>query len=94
MTNEQKVQLILHFLNMKKTRATYKALAEVLSIPAVAVSQYLGQPRPFASWVVSSDPKKNHMPSGYESNCIAPELIHSEVLLDGEALLALISDEI
>ena len=93
MSTKDKIQLLLHFLNSTKTRATYKAVAEVTGLSPVGVSNFLGAPRPFASWVVSSNPKNNFMPSGYELSDIAPELFDSPVLMNGDELLAAIGKE-
>ena len=54
---------ILHVLNVKKQRATYGAVGEVIGVPPKYVGRrYLGDPRPQASWIVLARTGK---PSGY-----------------------------
>ena len=63
--------LVLAFLNHKKRRCTFGALAGVLGVPAQSVGQYLGSRRPYASWVVN---KKTGYPTGYTLDQLAEGL--------------------
>ncbi len=67
---------ILQHLNTAKRRCTYGALAGLLEVHAREVSQYLGDKRPEASWVVRKDTGR---PTGY-----APDQL-AEGLCDGPA---------
>ena len=49
------VDRILSYLNRVETRCTYKAVGEVLGVPAQSVGGLLGQRRPAASWVVNGE---------------------------------------
>lgn len=76
---------VLRFLNDQRLRATYGAVAQVLQIPAVAIGGHLGDRRPEASWVVSSD---TGLPTGYsESECHPDLFANSEIVRTANDLL-------
>ncbi|SON50106.1 hypothetical protein [Vibrio tapetis] len=53
---EEVVLKILGYLNEIEVRATYGAVAEVLGVlPRSVGQQFLGEKRPYASWVVRED---------------------------------------
>ena len=54
---------ILCELNKRKVRATYGAVACIVGGSAHGVSYYLGDPRPWASWIVNG---KSERPTNYE----------------------------
>ena len=72
------VDEILEFLNEKRIRCTYTAVAEVIGTNAQSVSHYLGRMRPEASWVVS---KKYGTPTGYSENERHPDLLRTEKII-------------
>ena len=72
------VDEILEFLNEKRIRCTYAAVAEVLEIRTQAVSLYLGRKRPEASWVVS---KANGTPPRYSDSERHPDLFRTEKII-------------
>ena len=79
------LERILAFLNRDKIRATYKAVGEVLGIPAIAVNRRsLGEPRPERSWIVRSD---TGLPTGYDPDKLHPNLCDDPAILKtGDAL--------
>jgi len=91
MTKQETVRLVLKKLNERKIRCTYGAVADLLRVPPVGVSQYLGDKRPEASWVVG---KSTKLPSGYAPSDYHPELLSSEYVIEsgGELKLLLDSD--
>lgn len=72
------VDEILEFLNEKRIRCTYTALAVVIGTNAQSVSRYLGRRRPEASWVVS---KENRTPTGYSENERHRDLFRTEKII-------------
>ena len=85
---ERKVEEILRYLNAKRVRATYSAVGGAIGVPAQSVGQYLGKPRPEASWVVR---KKDGKPTGYASGEKHTDLCcTAHIIRTGEALDALL----
>lgn len=50
---QEKVTIVLEYLNEMKTRCTFNAAAEAIGITPHALKKELGEPRPEASWFVS-----------------------------------------
>jgi hypothetical protein len=50
---ENKVTVVIDYLNEVKTRCTFKAAAEAIGITPQALKKQLGEPRPEVSWFVS-----------------------------------------
>lgn len=75
---------ILDYLNRAQVRCTYAAAAEVMGVPKRSIGRYLGDPRPYASWVVA---KQTGEPTGYSDKDKHPQL-HSwkHVITTGEEL--------
>ena len=75
MTREEREDLlkeILLILNRRKVRATYSAVACILEMPPQSLGrEWLGRPRPWASWVVG---KGNGEPTGYDKSKKHPDL--------------------
>ena len=84
------VDEILEFLNEKRIRCTYTAVAEVIGTNAQSVSRYLGRMRPEASWVVS---KENRTPTGYSENERHPDLFRTEKIIQSGHELVKAIDE-
>lgn len=80
---------VLNALNRHRVRATYGVVGILLGCSARQVAPtFLGDRRPYASWVVS---KANHMPTGYAPNECHPDLqSNSHVITDAEELVALV----
>ena len=78
------IDKILDCLNSERIRCTYSAVAEVLGVPAQSVGQFLGIPRPEASWVVNA---RTGRPTGYAGNQMHPELFRTtRVITTGDEL--------
>lgn len=85
---QRKVNEILRSLNAERIRATYGAVGDLIGIPAISVSQYLGERRPKASWVVNDD---TGQPTGYTSDEMHPDLRRTaNIIRSGDALDALL----
>lgn len=85
---QRKVDEILHCLNAERIRATYGAVGDLIGIPAISVSQYLGERRLKASWVVNDD---TGQPTGYTADEKHPELRRTaHIIRAGDALDALL----
>ena len=75
---------ILRFLNSKKIRATYGAVAGIVGGNAQSIGGRLGARRREASWVVNTS---TGTPIGYTQDQLHPELTSSaEIIRTGEAL--------
>ena len=84
------VDEILEFLNEKRIRCTYTAVAEAIGTVPISVSSYLGRRRPEASWVVS---KENGNPTGYSENERHPDLLKTEEIIQSGLELMKALDE-
>ncbi len=51
--DQDKINVVIDYLNEVKTRCTFNAAAEALSITPQALKKQLGDPRPEVSWFVS-----------------------------------------
>jgi hypothetical protein len=69
---------ILDFLNERKMRAHYGAVAGVMDVSARSVGTMLGEHSPRASWVVA---KEDDMPTGYEAENRHPELERTSLII-------------
>jgi len=50
---QDKIILVVEYINKVKTRCTFNAAAEALGITPQALKKQLGEPRPDVSWFVS-----------------------------------------
>ena len=50
---QDKITVLVDYLNQVKTRCTFKAAAEAIGITPQALKKQLGEPRPEVSWFVS-----------------------------------------
>jgi hypothetical protein len=50
---QDKITLVVDYLNEVKTRCTYNAAAEAIGITPNALKKQIGDPRPETSWLVS-----------------------------------------
>lgn len=88
---QQKVEAALVALNRARVRATYTAVGEYAGVPARSLGQYLGAPRPEASWVVA---KSNQLPSRYPRSQMHPALCSSTQVIKTGAELAKLIDPV
>lgn len=65
------IDRVLQCLNQEQIRATYGAVADVIGTSPQNVRLYLGQRRPWASWVVAA---RNGEPTGYAPHEKHPQL--------------------
>ncbi len=75
---------ILDYLNRARLRCTYEAFAGVLGVPKRSSGQYLGDPRPEASWVVKKTGKHEGEPEGYANCNEHPELHRTSYVIETE----------
>ena len=75
---------ILDFLNERKMRAHYGAVAGVLEVSPRAVGTMLGEHSQRASWVVAKD---DDMPTDYEIENQHPELQRTSLIIQTPAAL-------
>ncbi len=81
---DQRVKVIVEYLNRARVRATYGAVGEAIGINAQSVGRLLGVRCPRASWVVL---KKSGEPSGYMESQKHPDLHHTlEIISSGSDL--------
>ena len=52
---EEKVTLVLDYMNEVKTRCTYNAAAKALGITTTTLKKQLGERRPEISWFVGTE---------------------------------------
>ena len=68
---QDKIIVVVDYLNEVKTRCTYNAAAKALAITPQALKKLLGERRPENSWLVSSGTGE---PTGYTDEEKHPEL--------------------
>ncbi len=81
---QDKITIVLDYLNEVKTRCTYNAAAEALSITPSALKKMLGERRPEISWLVTSGTGE---PAGYTDNEKHPELYRTKRIIKSAEVL-------
>ena len=81
---EEKINLIVGYLNKVKTRCTYGAVAEILGIKSQAVGLHLGERRPEASWIVNAKTKE---PTDYLQSEKHPDLYRTDRVITSAEVL-------
>jgi len=76
---------ILDFLNERKMRAYYGALAGVLQVSPRSVGTMLGEHSQRASWVVA---KESNMPTDYEAENRHPDLQRTSLIIQTPSALS------
>ena len=71
MSTSEQLNEILDFLNDRKMRATYGAVANYLGVHPVAMRKLFGDPSIRASWVVNGT---EELPTNYPAELIHPDL--------------------
>jgi hypothetical protein len=79
MSTSEELNEILDFLNDRKMRATYGAVANYLGVGPRAMGKLLGEPSQRASWVVNAT---EELPTGYPPELIHPDLHRISLLID------------
>jgi hypothetical protein len=81
---DERLSEILDFLNERKMRAHYGAVAGVLGVSPRSVGTMLGEQSPRASWVVA---KESDMPTDYEEENQHPELQRTSLIIQTPSAL-------
>jgi len=81
---QDKINLVVDYLNEVKTRCTYNAAAKALGITPQAVRKLLGENRPEASWLVNVGTEE---PAGYTDEEKHPELYRTKRIIKSSEVL-------
>lgn len=81
---QDKITVIIDYLNEVKTRCTYNAAAKALGITPQALKKLLGARRPENSWLVSSGTGD---PVGYTDEEKHPELHRTKRIIESAEVL-------
>lgn len=81
---QDKVTVVVDYLNGVKTRCTYNAAAKALGITPQALKKLLGERRPENSWLVSSGTGE---PAGYTDEEKHPELHRTKRIITSAEVL-------
>ena len=81
---QDKITLIVDYLNEVKTRCTYNAAAKALGITPQALKKQLGERLPEKSWLVSSGTGE---PAGYTDEEMHPELHRTKRIITSAEVL-------
>ena len=81
---QDKINLIVAYLNEVKTRCTYNAAAKALGITPQALKKQLGDRRPENSWLVNSGTGD---PAGYADEEKHPELHRTKRIITSAEVL-------
>jgi len=81
---QDKITIVIDYLNKVKTRCTYNAAAKALGITPQALKKRLGERRPEISWLVNSGTGD---PAGYTDNEKHPELYRTKRIITSAEVL-------
>jgi hypothetical protein len=81
---EEKVTLVLDYINQVKTRCTYNAAAKALGITTPTLKKLLGERRPETSWFVGSETEE---PAGYTDDQKHAELYRTKRIIKSAEVL-------
>jgi len=81
---QDKITVVLHYLNEVTTRCTYNAAAKALGITPQALKKLLGERRPEISWLVNSGTGE---PAGFTDNEKHPELYRTNRIIKSAEVL-------
>ncbi len=81
---QDKITIVIDYLNKVKTRCTYNAAAAALGITPHAVKKLLGERRPEISWFVNSGTGE---PAGYTEKEKHPELYRTKRIIKSAEVL-------
>jgi len=81
---QEKITVIVDYLNEVKTRCTYNAAAKALGITPQALKKLLGERRPETSWFVSTGTGN---PVGYTEEEKHPELHRTKRIITSAEVL-------
>ncbi|MEZ0148192.1 MAG: hypothetical protein AB9Q20_10840 [Candidatus Reddybacter sp.] len=81
---QDKITVVVDYLNKVKTRCTYNAAAKALGITPQALRKLLGERRPEASWFVNVGTEE---PAGYSAEEKHPELYRTKRIIKSAEVL-------
>jgi hypothetical protein len=81
---EDKITLVVEYINEVKTRCTYNAAAKALGISTTTLKKLLGERRPEISWFVSA---VSEDPAGYTEEQKHPELYRTKRVIKSAEVL-------
>ena len=81
---EEKITLVLDYMNEVKTRCTYNAAAKALGITTPTLKKLLGKRRPETSWFVGSETGE---PAGYTDDQKHSELYRTKRIIKSAEVL-------
>ncbi len=81
---QDKINIVVDYLNEVKTRCTYNAAAKALGITPQALRKLLGERRPEASWLVNVGTEE---PAGYTDEEKHPELYRTKRIIKSAEVL-------
>ena len=81
---EEKITLVVDYINSVKTRCTYSAAAKALRITTPALKKLLGERRPEISWFVGSETGE---PAGYTDDQKHLELYRTKRIIKSAEVL-------
>jgi hypothetical protein len=81
---EDKVTLVIDYLNEVTTRCTYNAAAKALGITTTTLKKHLGEKRPEISWFVST---VSEDPAGFTDEQKHPELYRTKRVIKSAEVL-------
>ena len=81
---EDKIRIVVDYINQVKTRCTFNATAKALGITPQALKKQLGEPRPEISWFVSPTSGE---PLRYTDSQKHPELYRTSRIITSASVL-------
>ena len=81
---QEKITLVVEYINEVKTRCTFDAAAKALGITPQALKKELGEPRPEISWFVSVTSGE---PMRYSDEQKHPELYRTKRIITSAGVL-------
>jgi hypothetical protein len=81
---EDKITLVLDYMNQVKTRCTYNAAAKAIGVSTTTLKKLLGERRPEISWFVSS---VSGEPAGYTDDQKHSELYRTKRIIKSAEVL-------
>ena len=81
---EDKITLVIDYMNEVKTRCTYNAAAKALGITTITLKKLLGERRPEISWFVGSETGE---PTGYTGDQKHSELYRTKRIIKSAEVL-------
>lgn len=81
---QEKIAIVVDYLNEVKTRCSYNAAAKALGVTPQALKKLLGERRPETSWFVSTGTEE---PVGYTDKEKHPDLFRTKRIIKSAEVL-------